>query len=194
MARPREFDEEQVLDAAMQLFWLKGYEATSLADLTSSMGLNKGSFYQAFGSKHELFLRTIRRYLDLNLKEIFALFADVDSAKEGVRRFLASYIGQFHRGQAVPRGCLAVNTVAELAPHDPDVAEILDRHFNREVSILTEEIRKDQRAGKIAADKDAEVLAQMVVVVAMGLLTGTKGPLKGIDDERLVDVVMLAFE
>jgi TetR/AcrR family transcriptional repressor of nem operon len=194
MARPREFDEDQVLDVAMQLFWLKGYEATSLADLTSSMGLNKGSFYQAFGSKHELFLTTIRRYLDLNLKEIFALFAEVDSAKEGIRQFLASYIGRFHRGQAVPRGCLAVNTVSELAPHDPDVAEILGRHFKREISILTDEIRKDQKVGKIAADKDAEALAEMVVVVAMGLLTGTKGPLQGIDDERLVDLVMLAFE
>ena len=63
VGRPREFDEEQVLDAAMKAFWAKGYEATSLADLVSVTGLHKGSLYQAFGDKHSLFIQTLNRYL-----------------------------------------------------------------------------------------------------------------------------------
>ena len=63
VGRPREFDEEQVLDAAMKAFWANGYEATSLADLVSVTGLHKGSLYQAFGDKHSLFIQTLSRYL-----------------------------------------------------------------------------------------------------------------------------------
>ena len=63
VGRPRQFDEEQVLDAAMKAFWANGYEATSLADLVSVTGLHKGSLYQAFGDKHSLFVQTLNRYL-----------------------------------------------------------------------------------------------------------------------------------
>ena len=68
VGRPREFDADEALDAAMGAFWAKGYESTSLSDLTAATGLHKGSLYQAFGDKHSLFIEALRRYLNEMLR------------------------------------------------------------------------------------------------------------------------------
>ena len=81
VGRPREFDEDTVLEAAMEAFWSKGYEATSLAELCTCMGLNKGSLYQAFGDKHTLFMRALKAYADREFRETAAVAFDSVSTR-----------------------------------------------------------------------------------------------------------------
>ena len=117
MARPREFDLDQVLDAAMAAFWAKGYEATSLADLTSAMGLSKSSFYDAFGSKHALFLTVIDRYGETVAAPRLTLLESGNWAGGSVavlfERIIETVIAENDR-----RGCLAGNAASELLPGD----------------------------------------------------------------------------
>ena len=194
MARPREFDIDEALEKAMQLFWTKGYEATSMTDLTDAMGLNKGSLYAAFGSKHDLFLAAIKRYLARDRAVFLANFDGPLSLKDAIRTHLIEYVGTFHKGVLVPRGCLAINSLAELAAHDEQVALLINRHIQGAVSFLAERIKKEQAAGTISGHKEAKALAELVVVMELGLLTGTKGPLRGIDDDRLVNLVLENFD
>ncbi|MGD8415142.1 MAG: TetR/AcrR family transcriptional regulator [Candidatus Latescibacterota bacterium] len=193
VARPREFDIDEALEKAMQLFWTKGYEATSMTDLTTAMGLNKGSLYAAFGSKHDLFIAAIKRYLARDRAVFLENFGGSTPLKDAIRKHLTEYVGTFHKGVLVPRGCLAVNSLAELAASDEEVARLINHHIQGAVSFLTERIRKEQKSGLLETEKDARALAELVIVMELGLLTGTKGPLRGIDDDRLVDVVLQNF-
>lgn len=194
MARPREFDEQEALEKAMQLFWTKGYEATSMTDLTEAMGLNKGSLYAAFGSKHDLFISAIKRYLAGDRSAFLSSFDGPLPLKDAIRKHLTEYVGTFHKAVLVPRGCLAVNSLAELAAHDEEVAQLINRHIQGAVTFLTERIRKEQASGLLKSEKDARALAELVIVMELGLLSGTKGPLRGIDDNRLVEIVLEHFD
>lgn len=121
--RPRTFDEAAALEAAMYVFWQKGFEAASLDDLTQAMGLSRSSFYATFDSKLALFLRALEHYSQngiRGLKEV-AETAEGD-AVEAMMMALSDPDGS-------PKGCLLINCVTELAPHDEKVAEIGRRHL-----------------------------------------------------------------
>ncbi|GAB2187332.1 TetR/AcrR family transcriptional regulator [Roseibium sp. LAB1] len=121
--RPRSFDEAAALEAAMYVFWQKGFEATSLDDLTKAMGLSRSSFYATFDCKQTLFLRALEHYSRngiRGLKEV-AETAEGD-AVDAMMQALSDPKGG-------PRGCLLVNCITELAPHDEKVAEIGRRHL-----------------------------------------------------------------
>jgi AcrR family transcriptional regulator len=117
MARPREFDIDQVLDAAMNTFWTKGYEATSMADLMEAMNLKKGSIYKAFEDKHDLFCKALERYLEGMDKQMREMVETATSPRAGIETWLQKGV-EMCQGQGVKRGCLALNTAVELGPHD----------------------------------------------------------------------------
>ena len=102
--RPREFDTDDVLEAAMQCFWSNGYESTSLADLVAATGLHKGSLYQAFGDKHSLFIRSLKRYLSDVRAQKTAMLAAAESPLAGVRNLSHGFID----GDGEHRFCAAV--------------------------------------------------------------------------------------
>lgn len=121
--RPRSFDEAAALDAAMLVFWQKGFEATSLDDLTKAMGLSRSSFYAAFGSKQTLFLRAVEHYSRRGLQSLKEVAETAEGdAVEAMLQALANPEGG-------SRGCLLINCITELAPHDDQVAEIGRRHL-----------------------------------------------------------------
>jgi TetR/AcrR family transcriptional repressor of nem operon len=88
MARPREFDIDQVLDAAINTFWTKGYEATSMADLMEAMNLKKGSIYKAFEDKHDLFCKALERYLEGMDKQMREMVETATSPRAGIEKWL----------------------------------------------------------------------------------------------------------
>ena len=114
--RPRQFDEEAVLDALTDLFWEKGYEATSKTDILAASGLRKSSLYNAFGSKRDLFRRVLDRYVETRM-EGFAAMAE-QSGEDGMESLHSFLDAVFAFGRA---GCLAVNTSTELGVSDPAV-------------------------------------------------------------------------
>lgn len=168
MARTREFDEDQVLDAAMQLFWEKGYEATSLSDLTSRMGIQRPSIYSAFGDKKELFEAALRRYTMSRASDIRNRLQSHSSVKEAFSIFFADVVNEEYAGD-LSKGCFCINTMVELAPHD-ERFEILTREHQMYLAVIFQEtIERGIQSGELEVNTDAKSLAQALIVALIGL-------------------------
>ncbi|HDR7915935.1 TetR/AcrR family transcriptional regulator [Bacillus mycoides] len=168
MARTREFDEDQVLDAAMQLFWEKGYEATSLSDLTSRMGIQRPSIYSTFGDKKELFEAALRRYTMSRASDIRNRLQSHSSVKEAFSIFFADVVNEEYAGD-LSKGCFCINTMVELAPHD-ERFEILTREHQMYLAVIFQEtIERGIQSGELEVNTDAKSLAQALIVSLIGL-------------------------
>ncbi|PEU01752.1 TetR family transcriptional regulator [Bacillus cereus] len=168
MARTREFDEDQVLDAAMQLFWEKGYEATSLSDLTSRMGIQRPSIYSTFGDKKELFEAALRRYTMSRASDIRNKLQSHSSVKESFSIFFADVVNEEYAGD-LSKGCFCINTMVELAPHD-ERFEILTREHQMYLAVIFQEtIERGIQSGELEVNTDPKSLAQALIVALIGL-------------------------
>lgn len=168
MARTREFDVEKALEAAMELFWEKGYEATSLNDLTARMGIQRPSLYAAFGDKQALFEAALRHYTKLHAAHVRASLHNSSSAKEAIRAFFDQMIAEEYNG-TISRGCFCLNTMVELAPHD-EKFEILTREHQMYLSVLFQEtVERGMQSGEIKPEVNARAVAQALVVALIGL-------------------------
>lgn len=175
MARLREFDTEAALDSAMHAFWLRGYEATSLADLMSATGLKKGSIYKAFKDKHSLFMLALRRYLEESNACHRQHLEEASSPEEGISKWMHSIIAK--RGKEEPRrGCFMLNSLVELAPHDEEVSKLLAAHFGYVQRLLSRAIAKGQTLGEFRTDIPAEELSSLAINLLHGIVTRSKGP------------------
>ncbi|MFH8565532.1 TetR/AcrR family transcriptional regulator [Streptomyces sp. NPDC017988] len=178
MARPRTFDEERALDAAMHAFWANGYEATSTQDLCEATGLGRSSIYNTFSSKHDLFRRALARYMETMNASQIDILEDVERpGLERVRALLARVIeGEFeHRKDGHSIGCLTVNTTVELAARDPEAAAMLERDLAARLTMLRTAIRSGQRDGEITAERGADTLARYVNAVIGGMRVAAQG-------------------
>jgi len=178
MPRPRTFDEERAVDAAMRTFWANGYEATTTEDLCAATGLGRSSIYNTFTSKHELFRRALLHYVEtMNANQLGILDDAGRSPVERLRALFSAVID----GEVVTRrdgrsiGCLTVNTTVELAGRDAEAAEILDRDVERRVVALRTVIAAGQRAGEIAAARDPESVARYLNAVIAGMRVAGQG-------------------
>lgn len=168
MARTREFDEGQVLEAAMQLFWEKGYEATSLSDLTSRMGIQRPSIYSTFGDKKELFEAALRRYTTSRASDIRSRLQQYSSVKEAFSIFFADIITEEYE-EDFSKGCFCINTMVELAPHD-EKFEVLTREHQMYLAVIFQEtIERGIQTGELDANTDAKSLAQALIVSLIGI-------------------------
>ncbi|WPO75279.1 MULTISPECIES: TetR/AcrR family transcriptional regulator [unclassified Streptomyces] len=178
MARPRTFDEERALDAAMHAFWANGYEATSTQDLCEATGLGRSSIYNTFSSKHDLFRRALARYMETMNASQIDILEDVERpGLERVRALLARVVeGEFeHRKDGHSIGCLTVNTTVELAARDPEAAAMLERDLAARLTMLRTAIRSGQRDGEITAERGADTLARYVNAVIGGMRVAAQG-------------------
>ncbi|MFI1934226.1 TetR/AcrR family transcriptional regulator [Streptomyces sp. NPDC020330] len=178
MARPRQFDEERALDAAMRTFWEYGYEATSTQDLCDVTGLGRSSIYNTFRSKRELFARSLARYLDAMADAQEAVLEDESLAPgERVRALLDKVVAdEFdHRPDGRSLGCLGVNSTVELASRDPVAARLLERDAARRLRGLSGVIAAGQRDGSIASARGSDALARYVNAVIGGMRVTAQG-------------------
>ncbi|MGK0534499.1 TetR/AcrR family transcriptional regulator [Bacillus sp. 'calajunan'] len=168
MARLREFDEEKALDAAMQLFWEKGYAATSLSDLTAKMEIQKPSLYSAFGDKEGLFEAALRRYTNLHAANIRTKLQNEQSVKGAIRTFFENMVEEEYKKE-FSKGCFCINTMVELAPHN-EKFEVLTREHQMYLAVIFQElITKGIRSGELQSDLNARALAQTLVTSLIGL-------------------------
>lgn len=193
VGRPREFDEDQALDAAMQAFWAKGYEATSMADLMAVTGLHKGSIYQAFGDKHSLFVQALNRYLAEMRETERSVLKKAPTPLDGLRNGAHHVLDMADCEGEVPRGCLAVNALVELAPHDAEIKTILGDHMQFMRATIGETIGDAQTAGQVSKDRPPEVLTSMLMTFMAGLAAMMKSGLGKDDARRLLDAQMDAI-
>lgn len=119
MGRPREFDRDEALDRAVQVFWTRGFERTSVDDLTESMGIQRGSLYAAFGGKHQLFLEALDRYEEQFYRSTLRFLEE--GTPEGIRRVFEQVVSECACGSGA-KGCFITNTAVALAEDDPETA------------------------------------------------------------------------
>jgi TetR/AcrR family transcriptional repressor of nem operon len=182
VGRPREFDEEAALEAAMDAFWQKGYEATSMADLCTCTGLHKGSLYQAFGDKHAMFMQCLKHYADTEFKETAAVVLQHESPLESVRALVREVCEHAVEG----KGCMMINSMVELAPHDPEVKKAIGYEGQRRMRVVTELLTRAQQLGEIRADLVPQRLAQQLMIGLAGSAAMVKGL---ITTEQVQDVL-----
>jgi TetR/AcrR family transcriptional repressor of nem operon len=187
VGRPRQFDEDEVLDAAMQAFWSKGYEATSLGDLMAATGLHKGSLYQAFGDKHALFLQALQRYLADMRRHKNECVARAATPLDGLRDAAHSMIDMANDDPVCPKGCMAINSLVELAPHDADVERIMNDHVRNMRESMEAALAAAQEAGQIGRERSPEVIAALMMTFMAGLAATMKGQIDKKAAHRLLD-------
>lgn len=192
VGRPREFDIDQVLNQAMEVFWQKGYEATSMSDLMSATGLHKGSIYQTFGSKHELFLAALNRYLKQMHDYKHELLTSAATPLDGIRAVAHGMIDITDCESHPPKGCMVINAVVELAPHDPEVKRTLDAHMANMRASLIDVVQQAQEANQIDQSKSPEVVAMLIAIFVSGLGSTLKGPLSKEEAHQLMDEQLAA--
>ena len=192
--RPKKFDEEQALDAAMRTFWANGYEATSTEDLCRATGLGRSSIYNTFTSKHELFKRALVRYTELMTANQLTLLEDeTRSAGERLRGLFDAIIAGEVENRRDDRGigCLTVNTTVELAARDPEAADLVARDQQRRLGALEAVVRVGQRDGEFTSKREPAELARFVNAVIAGIRVAGQG---GADIPALKAIAATALE
>ncbi|MCI2421170.1 TetR/AcrR family transcriptional regulator [Saccharopolyspora sp. K220] len=189
MGRPREFDLDEALAAALRVFWAKGFEGTTIADLTEATQLKRGSIYAAFGSKEGLFRRALDRYV----ATVFS-YADDALAQPAVRTVVEKFLRGAVRastGENTPAGCLLVQ--GALAAGD-EAREIRDELANRRAigtARLRERFERAAAEGDLPAHVDPEAVAHYVVALAQGIAVEASSGVSRARLDQLVDLALL---
>jgi TetR/AcrR family transcriptional regulator, transcriptional repressor for nem operon len=168
MARPREFDEAEALDAAVDCFWRRGLEAASIRDLAAEMGVNCPSLYNAFGDKRALFALALERYATRFQRERFRQLEAEPSPKAAIREFLT---GAVERSLKEPgqRGCLIIDTALEIPPDDRELCLIVAGYLTEIETFLRGRVECAKAAGEVPANIDAQDAARLFLGAVLGV-------------------------
>lgn len=192
MVRPREFDVDEVLRQAMELFWEKGFDGTSFADIEARTGVKKASLFAAYGDKRSLFLKALAAYQEAG-REAGRAKLESGPAREALRAWMAG-AGELSKGECASRGCMQVNSIVELAPHDPQVAELVRQHGELLVDAVARTISRGQKAGELRTDVPARSLAHFLVSSLYGLGVAGKAGLPRREVDRVLEIALSALD
>ena len=171
MARPRSFDPDEALDAARDVFWQKGFQGTSLDDITAATGLAKPSLYAAFGDKNALFLKVLDRYHARIVANAERILNEGPSARDAIERWLKGFV-PFCSGIKGSRGCLSVNTGADGVSDQKEIRKRIER-FNRKLEqLLRNRLHADRAQFLESFDPDAA--AHTIMAIYLGLMVLAK--------------------
>jgi TetR/AcrR family transcriptional repressor of nem operon len=168
MARPREFDEAAVLDAAIQCFWSRGYDATSMRDLVDQTGLTNASLYNAFGDKRSLYGQALVRYVERGLGERLGRFETQLTPRAAIGAFFEDVIERSLKDRQ-RKGCMVVNAAVEVAPHDAEFQSVVAGVLNRLEAFFRRCVVAGQQAGTITPAQSADDLARLLLSVLLGM-------------------------
>jgi TetR/AcrR family transcriptional repressor of nem operon len=188
VARTKEFDPDAVLEAAMELFWQRGYEATSTAELVEHLGIGRASLYATFGSKHELYLKALERYVEEGDPPIVDELSQPGPALPAVRALVRRFAHEAANDE-LRRGCFVVNAAMELPADAPAVERVRSSWDTLEIA-LTSALTRARAQGELAATQDPRALARFLVVILQGMRVIGKG---GSDPNRLRDAAQQAL-
>jgi TetR/AcrR family transcriptional regulator, transcriptional repressor for nem operon len=172
MARTKEFEPDQALEHAMNVFWRFGYENTSLDQLMGEMGIARQSLYNTFGDKRSLYLQALRHYRDENLARLRAMFAGDTSVRQSIATLLHELTSQTRDQRE--RGCLLLSATMERPADDKEVLEFLRDNQRTVERILAEALKRAQDRGEIPSTKDPRALASFFVSAIQGIRSVAK--------------------
>jgi TetR/AcrR family transcriptional regulator, transcriptional repressor for nem operon len=187
--RPKKFDPDVAVGQAMNHFWSNGYAKSTPQSLGECMGLGRGSLYNAFSSKRELFELALRRYYEEESRELLAILRKPGPVKERIRELLLRIV-ELDMADPARRGCLAVNVAVELAPHDEAAKAIVDKLFRQTERHLQSAIERGQSTGEISSETSAEALASFLLNATIGMRVLCKTQKTAARLRRVIDVAM----
>ena len=163
----KQFDIDSALEKAGETFWSKGYEATSLRDLMSAMGIHKGSFYDTYGSKKELYLKALDRYIETRV----AWFAERTtglSPRASLEAHFNDILAECVSADG-HRGCMVINCALELGHADPAVQKVVRRAFRNHEKFFLDSLAAAQEAGDVSSDIDTAATAKAMFAIVVGM-------------------------
>lgn len=183
MARSKEFDPEVALEKALELFWERGYEGTSMADLVAHLGIARASIYGTFGGKRELYLKALELYLARF--DVVEQLSQPGPALPALRAFLDGYVAECLADE-LRRGCMVVNTAVEFGSRDAVVSRKIAASWTELETVMAAALVRARAQGEIPAGKDPHALARFLLVLLQGVrVLGRADP----DPRRLRDAV-----
>ncbi|WP_171168069.1 TetR/AcrR family transcriptional regulator [Streptomyces sp. I05A-00742] len=168
MGRNKEFDPDAALRSALELFWRKGYEATSMQDLVDHLGVNRGSLYATFGSKHALYLRALDRYCELKGEVSLGLLSRPGAALPAVRELVLLYAAE-SLDDPDRKGCLVTNTAVEVLPEDEQAERRVASALDELETAIAGALLRARAQGELRPDADPRALARFLVTFLQGL-------------------------
>jgi TetR/AcrR family transcriptional repressor of nem operon len=177
MGRPRLFDLDGAVTSALNLFWKRGYGATTPADLLEAIGVGKGSFYNAFESKHALFEKALRRYGDDRVAGLAGWLAKTGPVRQRINGYFERLAAPENEA-TLRRGCFAANTAAEIGRSDRAAMKIVRSTFERMERVLEETLVEGRARGELDDALDAKAVASLLLATLVGItgLARVDGP------------------
>jgi len=173
MPKVKLFDEKLILEKAMELFWKKGFHATSIRDLVNYLGISRSSIYDTYGGKNELFHKAFQLYRTTNITGFSNFLNQQKNVKEGLRNLFEMAIEQ-SISDMDKKGCFVVNTTTELVPGDIEIQKILKENENTFVNIFYEFLLKGEQSGEIPKGKNLKSIANLYYTLYNGIKVVSK--------------------
>jgi TetR/AcrR family transcriptional repressor of nem operon len=189
MARTKDFDEREVLTKAMNLFWHKGYNGTSMQDLIDGLGISRSSLYDTYGDKHTLFVKALESYKESASGAMCNIVSNAVSAKDAIRRLLELTTVEL-LDDAQHKGCFMTNAAVEVAPHDAEVNNIVCQNDQQIENAFYLAIKKGQESGEITSKQDAMSLARFIFNSITGIRVSSKSTT---DKDFFEDIIKLTM-
>ncbi len=187
MSRSKTYDDDLVLEKAMNVFWVHGYEATSVRLLEKEMGINQFSIYSSFKNKKNLFINALRKYREFVIINRFQPLLQEGAGLSELKSFLKN--ATIHKSSNVKKGCLVVNTAGELGEKDPDIAKELNLYYDFIRNMLLRVLKNAIEKNEIAANTNIEKQASFFLGVMQGISVANKT----MDKSQLTDFVEVAL-
>ncbi|MEM8763117.1 MAG: TetR/AcrR family transcriptional regulator [Bacteroidota bacterium] len=168
MPRTKQFDEKEVLENAMELFWEKGFHATSIQDLVSHLGINRASLYDTYGGKDELFNTAFETYRQQAGNFLKSVFEKEPSVKEGFRSLFYQAVDEGVL-DCSRKGCFVVNTTTEMVPGDETLQKVIEGHVKKISQVFADQIQRGIDNGELSSSKNPEEIGMMLLTFYNGL-------------------------
>jgi TetR/AcrR family transcriptional repressor of nem operon len=189
MARTKDFDEDEVLTRAMNLFWSRGYNATSMEDLVSGLGISRSSLYDTYTDKHSLFIKALENYQQMGYTKLQETASHPGPAKETIRKLIEMATEGLLAGKQ-QKGCFMLNAGVEVAPHDREVKNLVHRNDQLMGEMFFQIIQRGKKNGEIKNRRDARTLSSFFLNTVKGLqVTAKSGPDKSVLDDIITMAV-----
>lgn len=173
MVRTKVFNETEVLEKAVKLFWCKGFNGTSAQDLVDGLGISRSSLYDTFGDKRTLFIRALQHYRAHAAKELITMIKESNNIANTIEHIFKMAVKDSLEDK-LSKGCFVVNTTIELAPHDKDIAAIINQNMLDIEKALTLAIKKGQENGSFTNKHSAQSLSRFIFNTISGLRVAAK--------------------
>ena len=192
MARKKEYDRKEVLEAATLVFWTKGYQGTSISDLVAATELNKHSMYAEFGNKEGLYIECLNTYANDIQKYIYNMLTREPLGLHNIEEFLRNRVDYAASKDCI--GCMVVNSTVEKELIEAEAFELTQKHFSAHEELIVNCFKAAQEKGEVSKESDPEILAKYVLNFASGLMVLGKTKQKKETLESMLEIMMATLK